>query len=71
MSSPTQVVLRFQIAIKMTTGFGNHLDATFDSRAQQPGTLVVTEGFAGDALLDPSMLSSMSWIRSKGERDAI
>src|SRR5438105_1147458 len=37
----------------MTARFRNHFDAAFDSRTQQPGTLVVAEGFAGDSLFDP------------------
>lgn len=35
----------------MAAGFGNYLDAAFNSGAQQPRALVVTEGFAGDGFL--------------------
>jgi hypothetical protein len=65
------LVLRFLVAAEMTAGFRNDLDATLDCRAQQPRALVVAKGFSGKRLFDSTMLSSMSWMRSKGERIAI
>jgi hypothetical protein len=48
------LMLRFQLAPKMTAGFRDNLYSALDRGTQQPGALVITKRFSGKRLLDPA-----------------
>src|SRR6267154_4574498 len=65
------LMLRFEFTAEVAASFGNHLDAALDSRPQNPGTFEIAKILARDSFFDPRMLSSMSWMRSRGDRAVI